>query len=80
VKLNRKPIPANQLRLVAHREEFQDDREPALVMGNRVRLNSGGPQMMVVDTSESEIIASWSVQGKNYERAFPRTCVRRIRD
>jgi hypothetical protein len=80
VNVNRKPIPANQLRLVAHSEEFHDEREPPLGIGNRVRLNSDGPQMMIVDISENEIVASWNVEGKNHECMFPRACVHRIRD
>jgi uncharacterized protein YodC (DUF2158 family) len=80
VNLARKGIPANQLKLVTHSEEFQDSREPALMIGNFVRLNSGGPRMMVVDISECGVIASWNVQEKNREQAFPRVCVHRIRD
>jgi len=80
MRLNQKPIPSDQLRLVAHREEFHDDREPPLLIGNRVRLNSGGPEMLVVDTSENEIVAAWNALGKNHEHAFPRLCVHRVRN
>jgi uncharacterized protein YodC (DUF2158 family) len=81
VKLNRQPIRANKLSLVAHSEDFQDPREPPLALGNVVRLNSGGPAMMVVDcASEQTVTVSWMAGGKNHEQDFPRAGVHRIRD
>jgi uncharacterized protein YodC (DUF2158 family) len=46
-------------------------------VGARVRLNSGGPEMLVVDLAESAaVVVSWRDRnGRVHERTFPNQCV-----
>jgi hypothetical protein len=67
---------ASQLELSAAAGESLDAREPALRVGDRARLNSGGPAALVVDCA-SDITISWS---KSQELTLPRECVHRFGD
>ena len=70
---------ASEIEFVAAAESFGDQREPPLVLGNFVRLNSGGPIMMVVDPDGQTLIAAWRDNiGKTHEHSFPVPCVHRI--
>lgn len=80
MSLHEKPIPSNQLRITAHREEFYDEREPPLALGNRICLNSGGPEMLVVDISEGKVVAAWKSDANIQEHVFPCFCVHRVRN
>jgi hypothetical protein len=64
----------SDLVLVAPASDFNDPREPPLVIGNRVRLNSGGPVMLVVGVDADLITAAWP----GGEAVFPRPCVLRV--
>lgn len=66
----------NHLSLVKSVDNFHDYREPALRIGDRVRLNSGGPISLVVDLDVETVTASWN----EAEAVFPRSCVHRVRD
>jgi uncharacterized protein YodC (DUF2158 family) len=68
--------------LVGKVEEFHNSIEPPLSLGAVIRLNSGGPGMVVVDLNESgdEIVASWyDASGAGQEITLPRACVHRVR-
>jgi hypothetical protein len=64
------------LHLIARADDFRDSREPALYIGNRVQLNSGGPVSLVVDLDTETVTVAWN----GAETVFPRSCVHRVRD
>lgn len=54
-------------------------REPSFRIGDLVRLNSGGPRMMIVDVHANSVTAAWrDKDGHALERAFPISCVYRV--
>ena len=81
IPLLRRGFKASRLKLIAPREQFQDDREPPLRLGDVVRLNSGGPACLVVDLPYPKAaILSWDDKnGENHECALPCDCVHRVR-
>ena len=81
MNLNRAVIRANDLRLVAPVESFHDPHEPMLSIGNRVRLNSGGLDMLIVDVSGENLTVAYRDKiGIVHERTLPSVCVHRIRE
>lgn len=64
------------MRLIARAEEFRDDREPPLRMGDLCYLNSGSPPLMVVDVAEPLTVA-WRDGGTVQELSLPAACVHR---
>jgi hypothetical protein len=46
-------------------------------IGNFVRLNSGGPTMMVVEIDGNAVTVAWRSKEKVWERLFPLVCVHR---
>jgi len=76
--LERTPFDPKRLSLVARADEFQDSREPPLRIGDRVQLNSGGPESLVVDLDNGTVTIAWP-NGKSSEAVFPRICVHRLR-
>jgi uncharacterized protein YodC (DUF2158 family) len=78
--LSSRGLKSNRLRLVAAGEEFHDDREPPLNLGNVVRLNSGGPAGLVVGFPERNTLTlAWrDSAGIAHEANLPRPCVHRI--
>lgn len=80
MKLRQQTFSANDLVVVFIPEAYQDPREPPLFTGNYVRLNSGGPRLMVVDTTDDAVTVAWRDRdGAVHERDFPSVCVHRIR-
>ena len=77
-KIHRSLHKSDRLLLVAKAEQFQDVREPLLRVGDRVRLNSGSPPLLVVDAEERCVTVAWS-RGKS-ESVLPRSCVHRLCD
>lgn len=72
-------IKASELRQVRTAESFLDPREPELGLGNFVRLNSGGPLMMVVDRDGPIAVFAWRDHaGMISEHSFPVACVHRV--
>ena len=72
-------INASDLVRVHSVEFFADCREPPLSLGNFVRLNSGGPIMMVVDRDEPFVVVAWrDREGRTHEHCFPAPCVHRV--
>lgn len=70
-----------RLRKVAQGSSFQDDREPRLRIGDIVRMNSGGPIMLVVDLNGPRVTTAWRARsGTVYEQKIPSICVHRVRD
>jgi uncharacterized protein YodC (DUF2158 family) len=69
------------LRLVASSDEYQDDREPPLRLGDVVQLNSGGPLSLVVDIRDCNTVTiAWRDNKDLAEEAeLPRLCVHRAR-
>jgi uncharacterized protein YodC (DUF2158 family) len=54
-----------------------NEREPPLQIGNLVRLNSGGPILLVVDVS-NQITVAWRDQsGCAHESTLPEKCLHR---
>jgi hypothetical protein len=81
MSIERKSIPTNQLMLVTPVEAFHDPRETPLAIGARVRLNSGGPSMLVVETEgENVTVAYRNAAGRIREYTVPAVCVHRIRE
>jgi len=79
MRLIQRRINANHLDLIAPADTFADSREPPLVMGNFVRLNSGGPTMVVVDIDGLTAICAWRAsERKTREHSFPVACVHRV--
>lgn len=49
--------------------------------GDWVRLNSGGPDMLIVDIDGSLLTVAWAdAEGLVHERTFERVCVHDARD
>lgn len=45
-------------------------------VGARVRLNSGGPEMLVVDHERGAVVVAWrDNNGRVHERTYPNQCV-----
>jgi len=80
--LKRQTYPVQRLTSLAKAEEFIDAREPPLRLGDIVRLNSGGPAMMVVDigTSITVALSNEGAEGGIVELNFPAPCVHRKRN
>lgn len=52
---------------------------PPLAVGDRCRLNSGGPDMLVVDATADAVVVAWADgAGGVSEAEFRRAVVRRI--
>jgi uncharacterized protein YodC (DUF2158 family) len=79
MNLSQRRINARYLALIRPSESFADAREPPLRLGNLVRLNSGGPTMVVVDIEGPTAICAWRDRdGKTHEHSFPVACVHRV--
>ncbi len=67
------------LRRIFAAEDFQDNREPPLRLGDIVKLNSGGPRLLVVDLLTADrVTTSWRDEsGSTFEQEFPRASVHR---
>ena len=79
-KPQRKRFDASSLRHIAGPEEFQDAREPEVGLGDLVRLNSGGPIMLVVDVDGDVVTTAWKCSGLVVEHQWQRPCIHRVRD
>ncbi len=71
---NYRTYPAHSLGLVARAGEIAGTGE-RLHLGDRVRLNSGGPVMLVVDCDGDRFVVAWSDAGKIREASFKRACL-----
>lgn len=70
-----------KLQLVARAENFQDEREPSFKIGDLVRMNSGGPIMLVVDFEDDQVEVAWKRKDGVVEGyRWPRVCIHRVRD
>ena len=79
MSLNGRKFNASDLEVVPSPQWFNDPREPQLSLGNFVRLNSGGPIMMVVDREGHFVVVSWQdLAGNVREHRFPAVCVHRV--
>jgi uncharacterized protein YodC (DUF2158 family) len=79
MSLNRRSIKASDLIRVASAESFADSREPPLSLGNFVRLNSGGPTLIVVDVVGDSVTVAWqNGSGSISETSFLRACLHRV--
>lgn len=65
---------------------FHNKTEPPLRIGDIIKLNSGGPNMLVVDVEKEKVIAAWKnpspvKDGKSYiiEAPFYKIAVHRVR-
>jgi uncharacterized protein YodC (DUF2158 family) len=65
------------MKLIAEAGSFRDSREPPLFVGNWVRLNSGGPKLLVVEEHTDTVTVAWRVDGVTHERDFHRNCLHR---
>lgn len=61
-----------------------EEREPSLRIGDVVKLNSGGPNMLVVDFSDTspDIIVAWKCRQTKRIKEFSinKACVHRVRN
>jgi hypothetical protein len=81
MSVERKSILSNQLMLVTPVESFHDPREPPLAIGTRVRLNSGGPSMLVVEIEGQDVTVAYRDNaGRPNEYTVPAVYVHRIRE
>lgn len=78
---HRRGFPAEWIERILPSEQFRDDREPPLRLGDVVQLNSGGPQSLIVDLVDcNTVVISWiDRQGHPCEAIFPSACVHRVR-
>lgn len=77
--LNRRKIKSTDLKLVGASESYSAPLEPPIQLGNFVRLNSGGPTMIVVDDSEIGVVVAWMDRaGTIREHYFPDACVHSV--
>lgn len=65
---------ASDLRLV---ESAAPADSPPLIVGEVCRLNSGSPDLLVVDVSDRTVTVAWPESSDVREHEFPRACVRR---
>jgi uncharacterized protein YodC (DUF2158 family) len=63
------------LHLVAKAETYRDPSAPPLAIGNRVRLNSGGPTLLVVDCNGDSAVVARDKEGVVEEYSFPERCL-----
>ena len=63
------------LKLVARAEDFQKPGARALAVGDRVRLNSGGPSGLVVDEMGDDLTVAWKYRGIVSEHNLSRGCL-----
>jgi hypothetical protein len=77
---NRRASRANDLILIAPVKSFHDPREPPLILGNKVRLNSGGPEMLVVEIDEDNVTVGYNKLGQACEYTIHAVCVHRIKE
>jgi hypothetical protein len=73
MRARRSPYASSELVRVAKAGSFHDAREPPLVIGNYVRLNSGGPLCTVVDLDGDQVTVGWP----SGEVTLPRGCIHR---
>lgn len=79
-KPHRKSFRARDLCKVADAESFKIEGEPPLGLGDIVTINSGGPNMLVVDTDGDRLTVAWRTPSNIEEMRLHRDCVHRIRD
>jgi hypothetical protein len=70
MELQRRAFSSSSLELVTRLEDIPGTRGP-LHIGDKVRLNSGGPVMLVVDVKGDHI----TVATPDQEYTFPRPCL-----
>jgi hypothetical protein len=51
-----------------------------LNIGNNVRLNSGGPEMLVVEIDGDNVTVGYNKPGQACEYTIPAVCVHRIKE
>jgi uncharacterized protein YodC (DUF2158 family) len=79
MRLWRSRIKASDIQLIRAAESFSDPREPAFQLGDFVKLNSGGPTMIVVDKEGAIAVLAWRDRsGGICERRFPFPCIHRV--
>jgi uncharacterized protein YodC (DUF2158 family) len=64
--------------LVASVDEFHHPLEPSVGIGTVVRLNSGGPLMVVVDLNGETVVTAWGDTEGVQEQSFPAASVHRV--
>jgi uncharacterized protein YodC (DUF2158 family) len=66
--------------LIRCAEDFRGPEEPPMQIGSVVRLNSGGPMMVVVDiiVPGERLLTAWYYDGEYYEDEFHDATVHRI--
>jgi uncharacterized protein YodC (DUF2158 family) len=67
-------FPAAAIALVARGVDIPGTREQ-LHIGDCVRMNSGGPLMLVVAMEGESVTVAWSAAGKSVEATFHRLCL-----
>lgn len=76
--IERRTFPASRLVRVRRAEDIPGT-SGALYIGDRVRLNSGGPESLVVDADGEVVTVAWPDDHKGAaEATFQRPCVHLI--
>ncbi len=78
MKKNQKSFNVADLILVTDVTDFQNDCEPQLRLGDVVRLNSGGPNMLIVDLDGSGQVTAAYHDDEVYEVTLPTVCCCRV--
>ena len=76
----RKSFRSKDLEIVRSSEDFRRANEKPIGVGDVMRLNSGGPAMLVVDLDAGSVTVAWRNASKIEEASFPEPCVHRICD
>lgn len=70
--------PLKSLRLVARAEGFHYAQESQVAVGDVVRLNSGGPTMLICDLDGDTAIVGWYEDGAAIEMTIPLPAIHRV--
>ncbi|WP_417515808.1 hypothetical protein [Minwuia sp.] len=76
--MKRAQLSVESLKVVARAERFRHPSENDLGLGAVVKLNSGGPNMMVVDLEGDDVTVAWRDWGAARETTLPSVCVHRV--
>lgn len=76
--LRRRSYPMDSLTVIATANYYRGKGEPSLVVGDRVRLNSGGPVLLIVHAEGGSIVAAWRAD-KVFEMTAPALCFHRVK-
>jgi hypothetical protein len=74
MKHNRAHFDADDLQIVRRLDPHDSVGSSRLSIGDRVRLNSGGPLSLIVDIDGDTVTVSWTDCGRVWESRAPASC------